>query len=68
MVHKMIICLFTFSARLSCLSAAQNAPLAGGQPAGSAPYTADKQEKRAEKVNKLSLRLQFKIFKKQYGK
>ena len=38
------------------------------QPAGSAFYAADKQKKRAEKVNKLSSRLQFKISKKQYGK
>ena len=37
-------------------------------PAGSAFYAADKQKKRAEKVNKLSSRLQFKISKKQYGK
>jgi hypothetical protein len=60
--------LFTFSARFFCLSAAQNALPAGGNPAGSAPHAADKQEKSAEKVNKLFSRLQFKIFKEQYGK
>jgi hypothetical protein len=42
--------LFTFSARPSCLSAAQNAPSVGfPPPVDSEPYAADKQEKRAEK-------------------
>jgi hypothetical protein len=60
-MHQIIICLFIFSARLSCLSSAQNALPAGEKPAGSAPHAADKQDKRAEKVNKLFSRLWFKI-------
>ena len=53
--------LFLFVCSIKCTTG-------GGKPAGSAFYAADKQEKRAEKVNKLSSRLQFKISKKQYGK
>ncbi len=34
---------------------------AGGKPAGSAFYVADKREKRAEKVNKLSSQLSSKF-------
>ena len=64
---QLTICLFTFSARFFCLSAAQNAPPAGGRPAGGAFCAADKQKKRAEKVNKLASRLQCKIFMKQLG-
>jgi hypothetical protein len=67
-MHEIITCLFAFSARFIRLSAAQNALPAGGKPAGSAPHAADKQKNRAEKVNNLSLRSQFKISKKQYGK
>ena len=35
---------FTFDAQFFCLSAAQNAPPAGGQPAGGAFCAADKQK------------------------
>ena len=35
------------------MSATQSAPAAGGQPAGGAFYSADKQKNRASKVNKL---------------
>jgi len=50
---RLIICLLTFSADFFCLSAAQNAPPAGGRPDGGAFCAADKQKKCAEKVNKL---------------
>ena len=53
---------------LFCLSAASNALPADSPPAISEFYASDKQKKRAEKVNKLSLRLEFKISKKLYGK
>ena len=35
-MHQIWLCLFTFDARFFCLSAAQNAPLSGIQPAGGA--------------------------------
>jgi hypothetical protein len=49
-MHTIIICLLTFSACFFCLSAAQNSLSAGERPAGSAPYAADEQKKRAKKV------------------
>jgi hypothetical protein len=67
-MHTIIIYSFTFSARFSCLSAAWGALPAGGKPAGGARYAGDRQEKRAETVNKLYWRIELKIPKKQYRK
>ena len=50
------------------LSAEQNSLPGGLPPIGSAFYAADKQDRRAEKVNKLSLRLQLQFSKKQCRK
>ena len=51
---QILMCLFTFDAHFFYLSAAQNVPLAGGQPAGGAFCAADKQKNCASKVNKLA--------------
>ena len=50
--------LFTFDEQFFCLSAAQNAPPAGGQPAGGAFCASDKQNNFASKVNNLMHRLE----------
>jgi hypothetical protein len=53
-MHQILICLFTFDVQFFCLSAAQNGPPAGCQPARGKFCAADKQENCASKVNKLT--------------
>ena len=53
-MQQILIRLLTFDAQFFCLSAAQNAPPAGGQPAGGAFCDADKRKNCTSKVNKLA--------------